>query len=407
LHGVGQMRESTRLRAFPVILPSGQRYWTVLDGQLAPVTAADRYLQHVRFGRGKAESTTETYAYGLALFLRWCLRTDRDWRTAAPDLGLFMTWLKYASKGVSGIEPTLGAAVMGGPGHKPVRGEKRVNGVLTAVRGMIAHAVTHDDAPAWVLPVLFDLASTADLPAAARGEGVDAGLRLAARHRVKEPKRPVDRASDEEILGLLRACLTARDRLMLLLMGRGGLRRGELVGLRREDMHFLVSSVALGCSVAGPHLHVVRRDLNPNGAWAKSRRERVVPVDRMLVQAHDRYVMERLACRAAEACDFVLVNLQREPLGAPMPPRAVNELLTALSARAGLTRRVRPHQLRHAFASNARAAGAEWDELSELMGHESPESLLPYLHPDPQVLRAAVERVPSPRLLGTDGEGQS
>lgn len=164
--------------------------------------------------------------------------------------------------------------------------------------------------------------------------------------------------------------------------------------------------MSLGCAVAGPHLHVVRRELNPNGAWAKSRRERVVPVDRLLVQAHDRYVMERIACHAADTCDFVLVNLQREPLGAPMPPRAVNELMTALSERASLARRVRPHQLRHAFASNARAAGADWDELSELMGHESPESLLPYLHPDSQALRNVVERVPSPRVLTTDGAGQ-
>lgn len=394
------------MRAFAVTLPSGQRYWTVLDGALVPVAAADRYLRHVRFGMGKTESTTETYAYGLALFLRWCLRTGRDWRTAAPDLGLFMTWLRYAPRGVSGLEPASGASLMVGPGRKPVRSEKRVNGVLTAVRGMVAHAVTHGDAPQWVLPVLFDLASTEDLPAVARGEGAGTGLRLGVRHRMKEPKRPVDRASDEEILGLLRACRTARDRMMLLFMGRGGLRRGELVGLRREDIHFLVSSVSLGCSVAGPHLHVVRRELNPNGAWAKSRRERVVPVDRLLVQAHDRYAMERLACRAAEACDFVLVNLQREPLGAPMPPRAVNGLLTALSERAGLSRRVRPHQLRHAFVSNARAAGAEWDELSELMGHESPESLVPYMHLDPQVLRDAVERVPSPRLLVTGGEGR-
>lgn len=60
-------------------LPSGQRYWTVLDGALVPVAAADQYLRHVRFGMGKAESTTETYAYGLALFLRWCGRTERDW----------------------------------------------------------------------------------------------------------------------------------------------------------------------------------------------------------------------------------------------------------------------------------------------------------------------------------------
>ncbi|MCX5395224.1 tyrosine-type recombinase/integrase [Streptomyces sp. NBC_00094] len=394
------------MRAFAVTLPSGQRYWTVLDESLVPVAAADRFLRHVRFGKNGAESTTETYAYALALFLRWCARTDRDWRTAAPDLGLFMTWLRYAPKSVSGVEPSLGAALMLGPGAKPARSEKRVNAVLTAVRGMVAEAVTHKDAPGWVLPVLFDLASTADLPAVARGENAGTELRLGARHRMKEPKRPVDRASDEEIVALLRACRSARDRLMILLMARSGLRRGELVGLRREDMHFLLDSSSLGCQVSRAHLHVVRRELNPNGAWAKSRRERVVPVDGLLVRAHDHYAMERLACRAAAACDFVLVNLFRAPLGAPMPPRAVNELLTALSERAGLARRVRPHQLRHAFASNARDAGAEWDELSELMGHESPESLAPYLHPDPQRLRAAVERVPSPRLLDTDTQVQ-
>lgn len=105
----------------------------MLDHLFVPVAAADRFLQHVRFGKGKAESTTETYAYALALFLRWCLRTDRDWRTAAPDLGLFMTWLRHAPKGMSGIEPSPGAALMVGPGRKPARGEKRVNGVMTAV----------------------------------------------------------------------------------------------------------------------------------------------------------------------------------------------------------------------------------------------------------------------------------
>jgi hypothetical protein len=50
------------MRAFPVSLPSGQRYWTVLDEDLQVVGIADEYLRHQRFGRDGAESTTKAYA---------------------------------------------------------------------------------------------------------------------------------------------------------------------------------------------------------------------------------------------------------------------------------------------------------------------------------------------------------
>ena len=57
-----------------------------------------------------------------------------------------------------------------------------------------------------------------------------------------------------------------------------------------------------------------------------------------MVLAYDTYVFERDRCRQARDCDFVLVNLFHPPLGAPMRPGAVNELLTGLSRRAGLSR---------------------------------------------------------------------
>ena len=60
------------MRAFVVRLPSGVRYWTVLDGDLAVVAVADSFLRQVRFGRDGAESTTRAYAGSIALFLRWC-----------------------------------------------------------------------------------------------------------------------------------------------------------------------------------------------------------------------------------------------------------------------------------------------------------------------------------------------
>ena len=139
-----------------------------------------------------------------------------------------------------------------------------------------------------------------------------------------------------EIVALLRACRSARDRLIVLLMARAGLRRGELCGLRRSDVHLLADSRPLGCEVARAHLHVVRREDNPNGAWAKSRRQRAVPLDFLTVQAFDTYEFERMTVPQAAASDFVLVNLFRGPVGAPMRPDAIGELLAAASRRAGL-----------------------------------------------------------------------
>ena len=84
------------MRAFPVSLPSGQRYWTVLDEDLQVVGVADEYLRHLRFGRDAAESTTKAYAHSIALFLRWCARSGRSWQAGVEQFALFMTWLAHA-----------------------------------------------------------------------------------------------------------------------------------------------------------------------------------------------------------------------------------------------------------------------------------------------------------------------
>lgn len=374
-------------------MPSGGRYWTVIDDELHVEPVADRFLRELRFGRDRAESTTKAYAGGIALFFRWCLRTGRDWTTAAADIGLFMIWLKYTPVGDDRVVP--------GPGYTPVRGGGRINRVLVAVRGFLAFAVVNKEAPQWVLGAIYELADTRDLPLEAQSE--DGGLfyRMRARHHLQEPETAVDRASDEEIVALFAACRSARDRLIVLLLSRVGLRRSEAAGLRRSDLHLLPDNGSLGCDVEGAHVHVIRRE-NVNGAWAKSRHSRAVPVDFLVVQAIDQYLTERQQCPAAAGSDFLLVNLFRPPLGSPMPPDAINELFEALCVRAGLNRAVAPHMCRHAFGSNLADSGALLDEIQRLLGHASVSSSQPYLHPSASRLRAAVDRVPTPRAL-TEG----
>jgi integrase/recombinase XerD len=389
-----------RVRAFLVRLPSGVRYWTVIDEDLAVFGEADAFLRHARFGRDGSELTTRSYAGGIALYLRWCRRTGRTWQAGVEHLGLFITWLRHAPGGVSGADAGSDVAgeVLAGPGREFVRGARRINAVLTAVRGFIAHAVTTGQAPGGLLALIYELADDRDLPAEARGEESRMSWRMRARHRLREPETAVDRASDEEIVALLGGCCSARDRLIVLLMARAGLRRGELCGLRRSDVHLLLDSRPLGCQTGRAHLHVARRD-NPNGAWAKSRRQRTVPLDFLIVQAFDAYEFERFGVPEAHAGDFLLVNLFRGAVGAPMRPDAVGALIAAAGRRAGLARGVTPHQLRHAFGSNLADAGGSLDEIQELLGHASMASSQVYLHPDPARLREAVERVPGPRGL--------
>src|SRR5260370_42215472 len=69
-----------------VRLPSGVRYWTVLDEELAVVPVADSFLRQIRFGRDGAESTTKAYAGGIALFLRWCARSEAECMTILSRL---------------------------------------------------------------------------------------------------------------------------------------------------------------------------------------------------------------------------------------------------------------------------------------------------------------------------------
>jgi len=368
------------VRALRVELTAALAYWTVVDDEWRPVPVADAYLRYLRLGAGRAEGTTRVYAGDLALFLAWCHLGGRDLPEAARSLSSFVAVLRTA--------PVERA----GAGRGRARSPGRINQILAAVRELYKHAVANDGLDAGVLAFLYEVGDDRYLPADLRPEG--SGLRYVARPRhVQRARRRAtpDSVRAGETEALLRAASNWRDRFLLVLLWFCGLRIGEALGLRRSDLHFVPASAALGCSIPGPHLHVVGRD-NPNRARAKSG-GRHVPVRAEVLSCYDRYLGERAACPPAEVCGFVLVNLFHEPLGGPMSDHTVRQWLAALSERAGLDRTVRPHMFRHAAASELLARGAGLDVVAELLGHASIRSTEAYLHPSAGALRAAVDRL--------------
>ena len=77
----------------------------------------------------------------------------------------------HAGPQVSGIDPVPGAEVLTGPGHAPARSERRVNGVLMAVRGLVVHAVAPGSVP-WLSSLVYLHPDPARLCAAVNRPGL-------------------------------------------------------------------------------------------------------------------------------------------------------------------------------------------------------------------------------------------
>jgi hypothetical protein len=81
-----------------------------------------------------------------------------------------------------------------------------------------------------VLAMLFEISDDRHLPVEARGESTRLSYVARPRHRLSEPEIRVDRACDDEVLALLGACRSARDRFVVVTMSRAGLRVARCAG---------------------------------------------------------------------------------------------------------------------------------------------------------------------------------
>ena len=98
---------------------------------------------------------------------------------------------------------------------------------------------------------------------------------------------------------------------------------------------------------------------------------------------------EYLSCRKGGEALFAST---RKPYAA-MSPRAVEKALQRIGERAGETRRIYPHLMRHTFATNALHGGMDITIIQHLLGHSDPKTTLIYAELRPDAIRYAYEKV--------------
>lgn len=374
-----------RYRAERATLPGSRRStWVVVDDNFELHRETSAYLYWLCDGRGRSRNTARAYSGRIALFLSWASRRRIDWKTVTlTQLTSYKRWLEETP--ISGDD-----LVVAGQDRSDLRLRrgKTVNGHLTAIAEMLRFAASQGMVEDKVASQLSEQRLMIAAP-----KHFDAGennqwLRYRARALVAMENEPtLATLSDGQVQDLLASCLNTRDRFLVFGLRATGLRIGEQLGLRRSDMHLLPSSRHLGCSVVGPHIHVVRREDNDNGALAKSPFSRHVPVDDQYVAMYSDYQLDRAAVPATHQQDLVFVNLYRSPIGRGMSYDAVDDLFDRLSKRVQFT--ARPHMLRHSFATRLVEAGINLDVVQQLLGHVSLATTGVYLHADEQARRAA------------------
>jgi len=157
-----------------------------------------------------------------------------------------------------------------------------------------------------------------------------------------------------EAQAILDGCERLRDRFLFALLLDTGLRIGEALGLRHEDL-----------DIADPAVAVTARD-NDNRARAKGGRPRIVPASDALIRLYADYLSVEYG---ALDSDYVFVNLWGRPYGRPLSYPAVYDLVQRLRRRTGIA--FGPHWFRHTYATWLLRRGAGMESVKALLGHAS------------------------------------
>ena len=117
----------------------------------------------------------------------------------------------------------------------------------------------------------------------------------------------------------------------------------------------------------------------------KGDKQRLVPVSGVARERIHRYLEVRRAARAGE--EVLFLNNR----GGKLTRVMVFTILREAARRAGITKRISPHTLRHSFATHLLEGGASIRQVQELLGHESILTTEIYTHLDRTRLRETVE----------------
>jgi integrase/recombinase XerD len=300
-------------------------------------TLVEDFLQYLRHERGQSDNTAKTYAALLGKFTAWAEKQNlTDWKSV--ELKHLMAFLQHErERNASTGRPPVRA---GASETSPRRlSSESVYLEIAALRAFYKFAENEN-----LLPQ--NVAENLSLPR--RWKRLPKALTNSEIEKLLAPEKP---ETPENL----------RDQAVLELAYASGLRLSELKNLRLEQLHLEAGFI----NVIG-----------------KGNKERVVPVGKKAVAALNRYLetaRPKLVTPKSPANVFI-TGTEKRKRGTPFASVTLWLRIKNRVKRAGVSRNVTPHMLRHSFATHLLEHGADLRVIQELLGHANIGTTEIYTH---------------------------
>jgi integrase/recombinase XerD len=294
-----------------------------------PEAVARRYLEHLTVERGLADNTLAAYRRDLERYIAF-LGARRIGDLADVDAKTIRAFIASVSASTHGPD---------GEPYRATTVSRMLSTVRTFHRFALREGLVTDDSTAGVV-------------------------------RPRLPRALPHPLTVEEVTAIVEAPgdatpVATRDRAILELLYGAGLRISELVGLDVDDLDLDGAAVRV---------------------FGKGSKERLVPIGRMARDAVAAYLTRgRPALATGRSRAALFLNTR----GGRLTRQSCSRLLDAHRTRAGITRVVTPHDLRHSFATHLLEGGADVRVVQELLGHASVATTQVYTLVTTEHLRAA------------------
>jgi len=169
----------------------------------------------------------------------------------------------------------------------------------------------------------------------------------------------------EQVERLIDAATNPRDKLLIRILWRTGIRVSELIGIKVSDVDFESRAIVIK----------VQKMRKKDGKTTE--RRRVVPIDQDTLDMVEEYLKWRKQFPYKGDLLF------------PITRQRVDQIFWKLGRRAGIKeigdpavsqhRKLHPHHLRHSFAIHCIKRGMSIERLQKILGHQSPTTTSVYL----------------------------